>query len=93
MADTKPLCPHESFYGNFNINRFEDTGRFSADITIKCATCGEPFRFLGLAAGLDFDKPMVSIDGLELRAPIQPQGEPQLLGHATFVMPSIPVRN
>ena len=86
-------CQHPSFKANVAVNRFEDTGRFMADITVACADCGEPFRFVGLAAGLDWERPLVSIDALELRAPIEPQGEPRLLNRASFAMPNIPAKN
>jgi hypothetical protein len=48
-------------------------GRFSTEISVRCAVCGEPFRFLGVANGSSPHEPRVSI-GLELRAPIEPQG-------------------
>jgi hypothetical protein len=84
------MCQHEEFKARVAVNRMIDTGRFMADITVECAQCGEPFRFVGVAAGLNHEKPLASIDGLELRAPIEPQGEPRLLSHASFTMPSIP---
>jgi hypothetical protein len=40
-------------------------------LTICCADCGLPFLFLG-PAGVAFDRPSVSVDGHELRAPIAP---------------------
>jgi hypothetical protein len=89
----KPDCAHENFAGDIAVHRLIDTGKFTADITIKCAECGEPFRFIGLEAGARFDRPMVSIDGLELRAPIEPEGEHRLMGSASFQMPKIPTRN
>jgi hypothetical protein len=86
-------CPHESFQARVNVNRFEDTGRFMAEITVNCTICGEPFRFLGVPAGMSFERPMVSIDGLELRAPIEPEIEARLMTTASFQMPEIPKRH
>ena len=63
-------CPHKKFHANVRVNRLEDSGRFSADITIKCEECGEPFRFLGLPAGVDLDGAAVSVDGTEARLAI-----------------------
>lgn len=63
-------CPHEIFEAKVNVNRLSDSGRFSADVTIKCTQCGEPFRFLGLPAGLDMDGAAVSSDGTEARLAI-----------------------
>lgn len=86
-------CPHLKFEANVNVGRFEDTGRFMADITVRCASCGEKFRFLGPTAGINWERPSVSIDGLEMRAPIEPEGEPRLLDRATFQMPPVPKQN
>jgi hypothetical protein len=63
-------CQHENFYCHCKVNRLSDSGRFNADITIKCDQCGEPFRFLGLPAGLDLNGAAVSVDGTELRVAI-----------------------
>lgn len=83
-------CEHKDFRALVKVNRLEDTGRFSADITVWCAACAEPFRFLGVKAGSSPYEPMVSIDGLELRAPLEPQGTPQIQRGARFVVPPLP---
>lgn len=67
-------CKHMSFEANTVINRLEDTGRFMADITIKCTDCGKPFQFLGLEMGLKMNGATVSPDGLEARLAIAPEG-------------------
>lgn len=86
-------CPHESFRANVNVGRMEDTGRFIADITVHCAVCDEPFRFMGVPAGVSFERPMASIDGLELHVPIEPEIEKRLMDRASFHMPAIPKRH
>lgn len=86
-------CTHEEFAATVNVNRFEDSGKFSAEIRITCVRCQEPMRFLGVSAGVNFDSPTVSIDGLELHAPIEPEIEKQLHATASYVMPQIPVRH
>lgn len=63
-------CKHENFDALVRVNRLSDSGRFNADVTIKCAACGEPFRFLGLPAGLDLNGASVSADGTEARLAI-----------------------
>lgn len=63
-------CQHENFDANVRVNRLLDSGRFSADIKIKCRECGEPFRFLGLPTGLDLNGAAVSADGTEARMAI-----------------------
>jgi hypothetical protein len=68
----RPLCAHPDFEANVLVNRLEDVGRFSADIHVRCATCGVRFRWLGLEMGLDPARPMTSVDGFELRAPLEP---------------------
>lgn len=50
----------------------EDSGRFCLDIRVKCAACGEPFRFLGLPIGLDLSGAAKSADGTEGRFAICP---------------------
>lgn len=92
MKDPKD-CIHENFAANVAVGRILDAGKFCADITVKCADCGEPFRFVGVDAGFDLSRPMVSIDGLELRAPIEPEIEKKLHDGARFVVPEIPKRH
>lgn len=68
------MCKHEEFAAAVRVNRIEDIGRFAADITINCRQCGLPFQFLGLEPGVDLQGARVSIDGLEARIAIAPQG-------------------
>lgn len=72
MADR---CPHMNFTAQVNVARIEDKGAFAADVTIRCFDCGIPFQFLGLEPGLDMQGARVSIDGLEARLAICPQGQ------------------
>ncbi|WDI31569.1 hypothetical protein PUV54_16580 [Hyphococcus flavus] len=70
-------CEHKNFHCAAHIGRLSDeeggpiTG-YVADLKIECADCGLPFRFVGLNAGNHHSEPRVSIDGIELRAPIEP---------------------
>lgn len=82
-------CTHEAFEANVNVGRITGDGpiRFIADITIKCTQCHEPFRFLGVSSGLHFERPTVSIDGLELHAPLEPEIVKMFATHSTYVMP------
>jgi len=86
-------CVHKDFEAAVDVHRLLDTGKFIADVRIKCMNCGEPFRFLGVAAGVSWRQPMVSLDELELHVPIEPQGEPRLQAGASFEMPEIPTRH
>lgn len=61
-------CPHPNLRAEVDVNRFEDTGKFMADVRILAC----------------------SIDELELRAPIEPQGEARLQTRAVFQMPELP---
>lgn len=72
MADR---CKHEHFKAHVAVARIEDKGRFMADVTVRCAQCNLPFQFLGLEAGLDMNGARVSVDGLEARLAICPQGQ------------------
>lgn len=81
-------CEHEDFSAHVAVTRIEDRPNcYQADVRIECSQCGEKFRFLGLRHGLSFTQPMLSADGLELRAPIEPQGVPRIATKATFHMP------
>jgi hypothetical protein len=91
---TKPTdCTHPDFRASVSVGRFEDTGKFMADVKVNCAACGVAMRFIALPAGLDFDRPMVSIDGEELHAPIEPAYDKSLATSARYVMPKIPNRH
>lgn len=60
-------CKHEQFKCDCGVTRLEDSGRFTADISITCTQCGTRFRFLGLPCGIDLDGAAVSVDGTEGR--------------------------
>ena len=66
-------CEHLNFAAEVNVNRIVDKGRFSADVRIRCAECGMPFRFIGASAGYSPDRPTVNVDGTTLCAPIEPE--------------------
>ncbi|TIR78836.1 MAG: hypothetical protein E5X15_10485 [Mesorhizobium sp.] len=68
-------CKHMNFGASVAVNRLEDTGRFMADVTIRCADCNEPFQFIGLEPGLKMNGATVSIDGLEARLAISPNSQ------------------
>jgi hypothetical protein len=78
-VDPDRPCPHEDFEAFVEVNRLTSgtappspvTG-YSADITVRCAGCGEPFRWVGCQAGLSPARPMVSADEATLHAPIRP---------------------
>lgn len=67
------MCEHKEFHAKVNVIRFEDSGRFMAEITVRCSQCGEPFQFLGLEVGLHVDGARVSVDGLEANIAICPK--------------------
>jgi hypothetical protein len=71
-------CNHVEFEAKCEINRIVDTGTFAVDVQVRCAHCRELFRFLGTPPGISYFRPMVSVTGTELRAPIEPEGDPQL---------------
>lgn len=68
-------CKHPNVNASVVVNRLEDSGRFCADVRIACASCGLPFRFLGLPAGLNLNGAAVSPDGTEARLAIVPASE------------------
>lgn len=76
-VDPDRACLHEHFAANVAVSRLSDVddgpiNAYSADVTVSCADCGEPFRWHGLQAGLSPAHPMCSVDETELRAPLRP---------------------
>jgi len=69
------LCPHEDFHAEVDVHRLIDTGRFQADVRIRCKQCLTPFRFIGLPCGLDLNGAAVNPDGTEGRFAVAPKGE------------------
>lgn len=67
-------CTHMNFDASVAVARMEDSGRFVAEVRIKCRDCGQPFQFYGLPPGFNFDGPTVTLDGLEANLPICPKG-------------------
>ncbi len=78
------MCDHKEFQGHVTVNRLEDRGLFMADVQVRCVQCKTRFRWLGLPRGLSFSQPMISVDGFELRGPIEPDG------HMTSIMADHP---
>lgn len=79
MIDQDKACPHLTFEARVAVNRLLKEGSkeevvegYSADIKISCIDCDEPFRFIGVPAGLNPTKPTCSADETELHAPIRP---------------------
>lgn len=68
-------CEHKYFAATVEVNRLEDSGRFTADVRIVCSECQIPMRFIGLPFGVDLDGAAVSVDGTEGRFAIAPKGE------------------
>lgn len=83
-------CPHLNFEAVVEVARIEDRvgleggPRLMAHVQVRCAECKTRCQFVGLPMGLDFQKPMVSVDGFELRAPLQPNA------HLTSLMAGDP---
>lgn len=74
------MCLHTNFSALVRVACFEEGKGWSADVTIHCTDCHTPMQFLGLPAGVDLQGATVSVDGLEARLAIAPQGTvPSLL--------------
>jgi hypothetical protein len=77
-ADPDRACPHEDFTASVDVNRLtpDDSTTvphaYSAGIRVSCSGCGEPFRWIGLQAGMRPDRPMCSPDETVLTAPLRP---------------------
>lgn len=86
-------CKHEQFRAECNTARLshEEGGPvtgYSLSVRVECAQCGLHFRFIGLQAGNHFAEPRVSVDGKELRAPIEPATHEKFVARsASYSMP------
>lgn len=94
MAEPR-ACEHKNFRANVSVGRLTQTDDgpvtgYCADVTVSCAECGLPFRFIGLAAGNHHSEPRVSVDGVELRAPIEPATHAKFAPTASYTFPSKP---
>lgn len=75
-------CKHERFQCSCAVTRISDEQDpekiigYATDIKVHCIDCGQPFEWIGIPMGLSMFEPMVSADGLELRAPMRPSGLP-----------------
>lgn len=85
MSERAKPCEHVNFASQANVFRLSDTEGgpitgYKLDLTVKCADCGLPFRFLGLPFGSHPTEPRLSADSEELRAPIEPAYAKEILG-------------
>lgn len=77
-TDPDKPCSHENFGASVEVARLTacegdaHPEAFTADIKAWCADCGEPFRWIGVQAGMHPGRPMCSVDETELRAPLRP---------------------
>jgi hypothetical protein len=73
---SKGTCAHDDQFEIWTkVHRVEHEGgrvTFSLDCHARCKSCGVRFQFAGLPAGMAWDRPMTSVDGFELRAPLEP---------------------
>ena len=73
-------CEHHEFAVSARVARVtgEDGGPvtyFSLELNVECVDCGEAFEFQGAPCGYSPYRPMCSLDGRELCAPIMPAGQ------------------
>lgn len=77
-ADPDKPCPHEDFTAFVEVGRLTASegdpvpSAYSAEIRVECARCGEPFRWIGVQAGMSGGRPMCTPDETVLRAPLRP---------------------
>lgn len=77
-ADPDRACEHEDFHAHFDVGRMAASDDdptivgFVAEVTIRCVRCDEPFRFIGMPAGMIATGPACSPDETEARLPIRP---------------------
>lgn len=69
-------CSHLQFEARVNVQRFEDTGTFLAEVTVWCADCKLPFSFVGLPNAISTSRACVNVDATEIALPIEPGPKP-----------------
>jgi hypothetical protein len=79
-------CEHHNFAASVAVGRLTNEAgavtAYAADVKIHCTDCGRKFQFLGLPAGVNLQGATISVDGLEARLAVCPQGEvPSPLDH------------
>ncbi len=74
MTNPDRACEHLNFEAVVTINRLGDpvVKGYSAKITVECRDCKEPFRWIGVPAGLLPTQPCCSVDEKTLNAPLRP---------------------
>ena len=78
-ADPDRACNHDTdTNATVNVARItqsetDDTVvAWMAEIQVECRSCGEPFRWNGVQAGLNYARPMCTVDEKTLLAPMRP---------------------
>lgn len=73
MNATAPRCLHnKNTSAEVRLDYLEDSGRYMVSLSVKCADCGQPFRFMGLPMGLSLNGATINPDGLEARLAVGP---------------------
>jgi hypothetical protein len=95
-------CEHVQFVSEVDVIRIVEDERssevigYTAEVNVRCADCGQPFRFIGLPVGTAGEIGTMSADCLEARLPIEPDvlGTVRLSGrNFLFHMAGLPTRH
>lgn len=65
-------CRHTQINSEVRVQHLADTGKFIAELEVRCTVCGTPFRFLGPPTGLSFSTPTVNVLATTLHVPMEP---------------------
>lgn len=68
-------CDHPDFEARVDVARITDSAVWYADLTVRCAACGQEMQFIGFPMGLSPGEPMINVSGTELRIPFRPYAE------------------
>lgn len=83
-------CEHMNFRADVKVGRLTRSETdatvvaYNADIEIICADCKKQFEFVGLPMGFSHNEPRCSINALQARIPIKPQGEEMAIDLPSF---------
>ncbi len=77
-------CSHEQFLVEAHVNKDRTSldaapHHYWMELKVRCAMCGEPMTFEGLAEDSAIDRPCVDRSGKNARLPLRPAGKGRLV--------------
>lgn len=86
-------CTHDGFAATVQVEKLVDerSGQLQnliAEVSIRCASCGMPYHFIGVDTGLSFTRPTVNVPATTLHAPIAAGERTEIPDRIRYEMPT-----